>query len=389
MISVIRLPRFLTSRAHRAVTSPQTEKGTTTVETPQLTKLTKIQRLLLIGTIVPILAVGVMGGIGTYSNLSAVYGAGTALGALAAGEGATAVMAMILLITTALGQSAPRPVRVGLWLLPTAAAAMAATAATGLGQTIVYAVTPLAITASAEGLAFLTRRVVIHQVGRDVEAQARAAAVLKDLAYYQAVAAGHPDKKEQEKAVKKSWKLARKVGGGGDPSLAADLMDLQRERIGQSADIALERMFTPGLSATAPALRAASAGTPLAILPASTGDATASGSQESTIQADTSGYPASTASEQAEEGENVRPALSLVRAPAKKAKSLAADVRDMVQSGVDDVRLITEALATRHDREADDPKFKATVSRSLRTARAAAAAQADNAADAPGTGHYA
>ncbi|MGW1675681.1 conjugal transfer protein [Streptomyces sp. NPDC002324] len=358
------------------------------METPQLTKLTKIQRGLLIGTIVPILAVGVMGGIGTYTNLSAVYGEGTALGALAAGEGATAVMAMILLITTALGQSAPRAVRVGLWMLPMAAAAMGATAASGVGQTIVYAITPMAITASAEGLAFLTRRVVVHQVGRDVEAQARAAAVLKDLAYYQAVAAGHPEEKTRNKAVKKSWKLARKVGGGGDPSLAADLMVVQRERIGQSADIALERMFTPGLTPTAPALRAASAGTPLALLSASAGDATTSGAQESTVQADTSGYPPHTASEQAVDSENVRPALSLVRAPAKKAKSLAADVRDMVQSGVDDVRLITEALATRHDREADDPKFKATVSRSFRTARAAAA-QADDTADAPGTGHYA
>ena len=389
MIDVIRLPRFLTSRAHRAATSPQTEKGTTTVETPQLTKLTTIQRSLLIGTIVPILAVGVMGGIGTYTNLSAVYGEGTARGALAAGEGATAVMAMILLITTALGQSAPRAVRIGLWMLPMAAAAMGATAASGIGQTIVYAITPMAITASAEGLAFLTRRVVVHQVGRDVEAQARAAAVLKDLAYYQAVAAGHPDEKERAKAVTKSWKLARKVGGGGDLSLAADLMVVQRERIGQSADIALERMFTPGLSATTPALRALSAGTPLALLSASAGDATSSGVQESTVQAETSGYPASTASEQAEEGENVRPALSLVRAPAKKARSLAADVRDMVQNGVDDVRVITEALATRHGREADDPKFKSTVGRSFRTARAAAAAEADATADVPGTGHYA
>ncbi|MFJ6394034.1 conjugal transfer protein [Streptomyces sp. NPDC091972] len=346
------------------------------METPQLTKLTKIQRGLLIGTVLPILAVGVMGGIGTYSNLSAVYGEGTALGALAAGEGATAVMAMILLITTALGQSAPRPVRAGLWLLPMAAAAMGATAAKGLGQTIVYAITPMAITASAEGLAFLTRRVVIHQVGRDVEAQARAAAVLKDLAYYQAVAAGHPDDKERRKAVAKSWKLARKVGGGGDPTLAADLMDVQRERIGQSADMALARMFTPALSAP----------NALPILPASADDATTSGAHESTVLADTSGYPHETTSDQGEEGQDVRPALSLVRAPAKKAKSIAADVRDMVQSGVDDLRVITEALATRHGREADDPKFKSTVSRSFRNARADV--REDDAAPQANTGQY-
>ncbi len=354
------------------------------METTQLRELTKVQRSLLIGTIVPILAVGVMGGIGTYTNLSHVYGKGTALGALAAGEGATAVMAMILLITTALGQAAPRVVRAGLWLLPMAAATMGATAAKGLGQTIVYAITPMAITAAAEGLAFLTRRVVIHQVGRDVEAQARAAAVLKDLAYHQAVAAGHPDEKTRKKAVKTSWKLARKVGVG-DPSLADDLMGVQRDRIGKSADIALERMFTPGLSATAPALAPASALTAPAILPASADDATSPRTHESTIHADANGRPADHASDQQEEAKNVRPALSLVRAQSKRAKSLAADVRDMVRDGVEDVRVITEALATRHGREADDPRFKATVSRSFRAARTALA---DEKTDDQPTGQY-
>lgn len=352
------------------------------METSQLTKLTKIQRGLLIGTILPILAVGVMGGIGTYTNLSAVYGEGTALGALAAGEGATAVMAMILLITTALGQSAPRAVRVGLWMLPMAAAAMGATAASGVGQTIVYAITPMAITASAEGLAFLTRRVVVHQVGRDVEAQARAAAVLKDLAYYQAVAAGHPDEKTRNKAVKKSWTLARKVGGGGDLSLAADLMVVQRDRIGQSADIALARMFTPGLSATAPAILAASADTPAAILPASTGDATVSRTHDVTIQAETSGYPLDTTPEQAEGTENVRPDLKVVRDPKEKKPSIAADVRRMVASGVQDVQYVVDAIATRHGRDANEKALKDTVGRYVREAKADAekTATADQAA---------
>jgi hypothetical protein len=347
-------------------------------------KLTKMQRTLLVLTIIPILGVGVMGGIGTYTNLSAVYGKGTALGALAAGEGATAVMALILVITTALGQSSPLVVRAGLWALPLAAAGMGATAAEGIGETFVYAITPMAITAAAEGIAFLTRRVVIHQEGVDVEAQARAAAIVRDLAYHQARAAAHPDKKIREKSVKKSWKLAAKVGTG-DVTLGSDLMGVQRVRVTQGADIALERMFAPGLSATAPVLTA-SADTPRAILPASAGDATTSRTHDTTIQADTSGYPADTAPEQAEDDKNIRPALSLVRAPAKKAKSLAADVRDMVQSGVDDVRVITEALATRHGREADDPKFKSTVGRSFRAARAA---QAETPADdQTATGQY-
>lgn len=338
----------------------------------ELKELTKIQRRLLIATILPIIAVGVGGGIGTYSNLSKVYGEGTALGALAAGEGATAVMAMILIITTALGQSSPAVVRVGLWALPMAAAAMGATAADGIGQTIVYALTPMAITASAEGVAFLTRRVVIHQQGRDVDAEARAASVIRDLAYHQARANSHPDAKTRKKSVKKSWKLAAKVGTG-DVTLGADLMDVQRARLTQAAGIALAGMFTPGLPADAPAALTASADTRAAILPASAGDATDSRTHDATIQADTSGYPTDNSSDQPVEGQNARPALSLVRAPAKKAKSLAADIRDLVADGVDDLRVITDALATRHGREADDPKFKATVGRSFRAAKADAA----------------
>lgn len=349
-------------------------------------KLTKMQRALLIATILPILAVGVAGGVGTFTNLSGVYGEGTAIGALAAGEGATAVMALILVITTALGQAAPLAVRAGLWALPMAAAAMGATAAHGLGETIVFAITPMAITASAEGLAFLTRRVVVHQEGRDVEAEARAAAVIRDLAYHQARAAAHPDKKVRQRSVKKSWKLARKVGTG-DVGLGADLLGVQRTRLTQGADIALERMFAPGLSATAPAaLLTASADTTPALLPASAGDATSPQSHESTIQADTNGYPTEKGSDQQEEGKNVRPALSLVRAQGKRAKSLAADVRDMVRDGVEDVRVITEALATRHGRQADDPRFKATVSRSVRAARTALAEE--KADDHPATGQY-
>ena len=341
------------------------------------TKLTKMQRTLLVLTILPILAVGVMGGVGTYTNLSAVYGKGTALGALAAGEGATAVMALILVITTALGQSSPLIVRAGLWALPLAAAAMGATAAEGLGQTIVYAITPMAITAAAEGIAFLTRRVVIHQEGRDVEAEARAAAIVRDLAYHQARAAAHPDKKTREKSVKKSWKLAAKVGTG-DVTLGADLMDVQRVRLTQGADIALERMFAPGLSATTPALLAASANTAPALPTTSASDATTPRRHDATIQAETSGYPTETDSDQAEDTENIRPDLKVVRETKQRAKSIAADVRDMVASGVDDVRVITDALATRHGRKADDPRFKDTVGRTFRATRAKTEHTADD-----------
>ncbi|MFF8996181.1 conjugal transfer protein [Streptomyces sp. NPDC014983] len=345
-------------------------------------KLTGVQKAILGLALVPMVAVGIAGGIGTYSNISAAYGKGTAIGALAAGEGATAVLAFLFLGVTLLGQSVPRVVRYGLWLLPATAAVMGATAAReGLGQTIVYAATPMAITASAEGLAFLARRIVVHQDGQDVEAEARAAEVIRDLAYHQARAAAHPSDRVRKRSVRISWRLARKVGNG-DTRLGTELLDVQLTRLTQGADTALAAMFTPGLSA----LPTASAHTAPALLSASANDATSPRTHESTIHADANGRPADHASDQHEDTKTVRPALALVHTPAKKAKSLAADVRDMVKGGVDDVRVITDALATRHGRQADDPKFKATVGRSFRAARAAFAD--DTADDQPTTGQY-
>lgn len=376
----------VTSRAHDAVTSPQTPKGNPTME-PTKKKLTWVQAVILGLAVLPMIAVGIAGGIGTYSNIGHAYGSGTAIGALAAGEGATAVLAFILLGVTLLGQAAPKLIRVGLWALPGVASVMGATAATeGIGQTIVYAATPMAMTAAAEGLAFLARRIVVHQAGRDVEAEARAAEVIRDLAYHQARAAAHPDKKIREKSVKKSWKLAAKVGTG-DVTLGADLLDVQHTRLVSSAGVALERMFTPGMVATAPELTAASADTPRAILPASAGDATTSRDHDTTIQADTSGYPHETAPEQAEEGQNVRPDLKVVRDEKAKKPSIAADVRQMVAKGVDDVRLVVDAIATRHGRDANDKALKSTVSKYVREAKAEAADA--NAETDANTGFYA
>jgi hypothetical protein len=347
------------------MTSQETTKGSTTMKK----QLTTMQRALLVLTIPPILAVGVAGGVGTYNNLSRVYGDGTALGALAAGEGATAVMALVLLITTTLGQSSPLAVRAGLWALPLLAATMGATAADTAGQTIVYALTPMAITASAEGLAFLVRRVVVHQEGRDVEAEARAAAIIRDLAYHQARAAAHPSEKVRKASVRKSWRLARKVGTG-DLSLGVDLLDVQRTRLTQGADIALERMFAPGLAVAAPALLAVSADTVPALPAVSTGEPVSSRAHESTIQPDTSGYPDDITPEQAEETESVRPDLKVVRTEKPKRLSIAADVRQMVADGVQDVRHVVDAIATRHGREADDPRLQSTVGKYFRQAKA-------------------
>ncbi|MEU8764953.1 conjugal transfer protein [Streptomyces sp. NPDC048659] len=347
--------------------------------------ISKLQKTLLIATIVPMVAIGVLGGIGTYNNLSVKYGGETALGALAAGEGATAVMALVLLVTTLFSRPAPRIVRAGLWALPAAAAVMGATAAHGLGQTIVYALTPMAITAAAEAIAYLARIVVIHQDGRDVEAETRAAAVIRDLAYHQARATAHPSKRARKASVRKSWRLARMVGEG-DTALGADLLNVQRTRLSASADVALERMFTPGLSAARPALLAASATEAPAILPTSTGDATTPRAHGATLREDEGGYPQSTGSDQHEETENVRPSLALVQTEKPKKPSIAADVRRMAEDGVKDVQHVLAAIATRHGRDADDKTFQQTVTRYWREAKAAPAAEAET--DAKVSGPY-
>jgi hypothetical protein len=355
--------------------------------TPVKHTLTKTQKAVLSLALVPMIAVGIMGGYGTYSNISGAYGSGTAIGALAAGEGATAVLALLLLGLTLLGQSSPLVIRIGLWALPATAAVMGATAATeGTGQTLVYAATPLAITASAEGLAFLVRRIVVATAGRDIEAEARAAAVIRDLAYHQARAAAHPSARVQKRSVRRSWRLARKVGHG-DVALGTQLLDVQRTRLVAGADVALERMFTPGMTSAPLELLAASAPVPPAIPAASAGDVMTPRLYDATIPADTHGRPTDTASDQAEKAESVRPGLQIVRPEPEKKPSIRADVRQMVADGVKDVRHIVDAIATRHDRKADDPRLKSTVNKYVREAHADTDATTDT--EPPYTGHYA
>ncbi|MDG9707764.1 conjugal transfer protein [Streptomyces sp. DH10] len=221
------------------------------------TKLTRVQIGVLTAAFVPMLATGVFGGIGTYSNIGHAYGKGTALGALAAGEGATAVLALVLLGLTMLGQSSPRIVRVGLWALPAAAAVMGAMAAPDAGRTVIYALTPMGMSVSAEGMAFLARRIVVHTDGRDAENERRTADLVQALAYHRARATQHPSSRVQWWSERKSWRLARKVGVG-DTALVSRLLDVQRDRVTAGADAALASMFggaapTPALDPAQPA----------------------------------------------------------------------------------------------------------------------------------------
>ncbi|MEV7592581.1 hypothetical protein AB0O42_20130 [Streptomyces sp. NPDC089922] len=204
--------------------------------------LSRVQKAVLTAAFVPMVATGVAGGLGTYSNISVAYGSGTALGAVAAGEGATAVLALVMLGLTMLGQSSPAVVRAGLWALPAAASVMSALAAPDGPRIVIYAITPLGMSVSAEGMAFLARRIVVHTDGRNADAEAKAAAVVQALAYHRARAANHPDKRTRKRSDRASWRLARKIGTG-DTVLGTQLLGVQRERITTGADVALGDMF--------------------------------------------------------------------------------------------------------------------------------------------------
>ncbi len=205
--------------------------------------LTLGQRIVLGLAAVPMVAFGIIGGWGTYTNIMSAFDrTATALGVVAAGEGATLVLAMIMIGRTMLGQSSPLVVRFGLWILPAIAACVCySTAKTGTEQ-IVFAVTPLAMCVSAEGLGFLARSIVIYVTGVDMEAQRRNAETLQKISYHQARSKSHPDEKTRNRSAKKVWRIAKKVGVS-DNELGTNLIGVQRDRMTQGADSALVQMF--------------------------------------------------------------------------------------------------------------------------------------------------
>ncbi|MGW6412694.1 hypothetical protein ACWF95_36825, partial [Streptomyces vinaceus] len=154
--------------------------------------LTKGQGWVLGGTILPMIAIGCGGAVGTFTNIDRTFhSSATALGVVAAGEGVTLVLSLLLVGMTMMGQSSPLVVRVGLWVAPVAAAGVTASMANDPREAAIYAITPMAMCASAEGLGLLARRVVVYRSGVDVEAQARNAKTMRQLAYHRARAESH------------------------------------------------------------------------------------------------------------------------------------------------------------------------------------------------------
>jgi hypothetical protein len=223
--------------------------------------LTKWQVGVLTAAAVLMLIVGVAGGWGTYTNaVTEFHRQATAAGVVAAGEGLTVILGMVMLGRTMLGLSSPAVVRLGMWLAPVSAACIGVTIAGSPREAAVYAVTPLAMSGAAEGLSFIARSVVVYTTGTDAETQRRNADVARQLAFHRAVAEGHPSKWQRKLARRRYWSLARHVGVG-DTELGAGLVDVQRHRVRDGADAALASMYgAPAqLPATEPTTRARTA----------------------------------------------------------------------------------------------------------------------------------
>ncbi|MEU6944276.1 conjugal transfer protein [Streptomyces sp. NPDC046316] len=217
-------------------------------------ELTGGQIAVLVAAVAPMLAVGGLGGWATYTNVDAEFGRSeTALGVVAAGEGLVLVLALVLVLLTMFGQTAPAVVRAGLWGAPIAATTVGLSVADTLTEAVVYAVTPMAMCGAAEGLGLVARRIVIYRTRHDAETARRNAAAARALAFHQARARSHPSRVARWHSQRTTWRLARVIGAG-DTELSDELLNVQRARITEGADTALGAMM--GSPAPAPAVEA-------------------------------------------------------------------------------------------------------------------------------------
>ncbi|MFF5655246.1 hypothetical protein [[Kitasatospora] papulosa] len=213
-------------------------------------KLTTGQRAVLIAATVPMVGFGGVGGWGTFTNVLSEFGPdreATALGVVAAGEGATLVLALVMMLLTMFGQATPAAVRIGLWSAPAAASVTGVVLADSLTEAVVYGMTPMAMCVAAEGLGLVARRLVVYGTSIDVEAQRRNAQIMRRIAYHRARGDRHPWKWVQAWSKLAAWRLLRRAGEG-DAELGVELIRVQRTTLTGGADAALGEMLAVGQS---------------------------------------------------------------------------------------------------------------------------------------------
>ena len=204
-------------------------------------QLSKGQVAVLIAAATPMAAVGVAGAVATFVNMNNVLHRGaSALGLVAAGEGATLICALIALAVTLMGQHTPLAVRFGMWLIPLVASGAGVALAPNRTEMVVMGITPLAMTAAGEGVAFVARRVVAYRTGVDIEQQRRSGLLLWHA--NRAANGTGLGRKVSEAAV---WRLTKQFAAT-DNQLSVQLGEIQRYRIGEGADANLAAVLTKG-----------------------------------------------------------------------------------------------------------------------------------------------
>lgn len=128
---------------------------------------------------------------------------------------------------------------------PVAAALTCVVVADSLTEQVVYGITPMAMCASAEGLGLVARRIFVFRTKIDIEAQRRNARIMRRIAYHRARAERHPKDRVKKRSALVAWWLLRRAGEG-DAELGAELIGVQRVRLTQGADLALDDMLTGG-----------------------------------------------------------------------------------------------------------------------------------------------
>lgn len=228
-------------------------------------------KIALVVTIVaPIAAIGIAGAVASFYNFTGFLNgqAASALGLVAAGEGAALACALVMLLLTVLGRPTPGVVRAGLWLLPIVAAGVGATLAPDLNMKVTAGVTPLAMTVAGEGIALVMRNVVAYRTGVDLEANRRAGLMVWHVR--RANNGSGLGKWLSKGAV---WRLARQFAAT-DSQVSVQLADVQRYRIADGMDAGMAAILD-GTSerpskalATAPAPQVPAAPSAPALAPA-------------------------------------------------------------------------------------------------------------------------
>ncbi|MEE1784174.1 helix-turn-helix domain containing protein [Streptomyces sp. SP17BM10] len=190
--------------------------------------------------------VGLGGAVATFFNMKAAFGSGwTAIGIVAGGEGAIAVLGLTLVGLTLISRPYPAGLRVGLWLVPIAAAVTGAAVAAvkdDYQHAVVNVVTPVAMTVAAEMAGFLARSIVVASTGVDAEADRKTGEILRQIEWHQARAQHHPDERARKRSGKAAWKLARNLGQN-DPRLGQSLPAAYAERTANTALTALDALY--------------------------------------------------------------------------------------------------------------------------------------------------